>query len=60
MLVERARKGDQQSMYRLYKMYVRAMYNVAFFIVVNKNICTFGLLFIIHPSERTFCTSGNS
>ncbi|MDR0794621.1 MAG: RNA polymerase sigma factor [Tannerella sp.] len=36
MLVDRARKGDQQSMYRLYKMYVRAMYNVCIRIVANQ------------------------
>ena len=36
MLVERARKGDQQSMYRLYKMYVHAMYNVSIRIVTNQ------------------------
>jgi len=36
MLVDRARKGDQQSMYRLYKMYVRAMYNVSIRIVDNQ------------------------
>ena len=36
MLVERARKGDQQSMYRLYKMYVQAMYNVSIRIVANQ------------------------
>jgi RNA polymerase sigma-70 factor (ECF subfamily) len=36
MLVERARKGDQQSMYRLYKMYVRAMYNLSIRIVENQ------------------------
>jgi len=36
MLVERARKGDQQSVYRLYKMYVRAMYNVSIRIVTNQ------------------------
>ena len=35
MLVDRARKGDQQSMYRLYKMYVRAMYNISIRIVAN-------------------------
>ena len=35
MLVDRARKGDQQSMYRLYKMYMRAMYNVCIRIVAN-------------------------
>ena len=36
MLVERARKGDQQSMYRLYKMYVHAMYNISIRIVTNQ------------------------
>jgi len=36
MLVERARKGDQQSMHRLYRMYVRAMYNVSIRIVANQ------------------------
>ena len=36
MLVDRARKGDQQSMYRLYKMYVRAMYNLSIRIVDNQ------------------------
>ena len=36
MLVERSRKGDQQSMYRLYKMYVQAMYNVCIRIVANR------------------------
>jgi len=36
MLVDRARKGDQQSMHRLYKMYVRAMYNVSIRIVANQ------------------------
>ena len=35
-LVDRARKGDQQSIYRLYKMYVRAMYNVSIRIVANQ------------------------
>ena len=35
MLVDRARKGDQQSIYRLYKMYVRAMYNISIRIVAN-------------------------
>jgi len=35
MLVERARKGDQQSIYQLYKMYVRAMYNISIRIVAN-------------------------
>ena len=34
-LVKRARKGDQQSIYRLYKMYVKAMYNVSIRIVAN-------------------------
>ena len=36
MLVDRARNGEQQSMYRLYKMYVRAMYNVSIRIVANQ------------------------
>ena len=36
MLVDRARKGEQQSMYRLYRMYVRAMYNVCIRIVANQ------------------------
>jgi len=36
MLVDRARKGDQQSIYRLYKMYVRAMYNISIRIVANQ------------------------
>ena len=35
MLVERARKGDQQSMHRLYTMFVRAMYNISIRIVAN-------------------------
>jgi RNA polymerase sigma-70 factor (ECF subfamily) len=35
-LVDRARKGDQQSMYRLYKMYVRAMYNISIRIVADR------------------------
>jgi len=35
VLVERARKGDQQSVYRLYKMYVGAMYNISIRIVAN-------------------------
>lgn len=35
-LVERARMGDQQSMYRLYKMYIQAMYNTCIRIVVNQ------------------------
>jgi RNA polymerase sigma-70 factor (ECF subfamily) len=36
MLVERARKGDLQAMHRLYKMYVRAMYNTSIRIVANQ------------------------
>jgi RNA polymerase sigma-70 factor (ECF subfamily) len=36
VLVERARQGDQQSMYRLYKMYVGAMYNLSIRIVANQ------------------------
>jgi len=36
MLVDRARKGDQQSVYKLYKMYVRAMYNISIRIVANR------------------------
>ena len=36
MLVDRARKGDQQSINRLYKMYVRAMYNISIRIVANQ------------------------
>ena len=36
MLVGRAIRGDQQSMYRLYKMYVRAMYNICIRIVANQ------------------------
>jgi RNA polymerase sigma factor (sigma-70 family) len=35
-LVERARKGDQQAMYRLYRMYVQAMYNTCIRIVINQ------------------------
>jgi RNA polymerase sigma-70 factor (ECF subfamily) len=35
-LVERARKGDQQAMYRLYKLHVQAMYNICIRIVVNQ------------------------
>jgi len=35
-LVERARQGDQQAMYRLYKMHVQAMYNTCVRIVVNQ------------------------
>jgi len=36
MLVDSARKGDQQSMYQLYKMYARAMYNISIRIVANR------------------------
>ena len=36
LLVENALKGDQQSMYRLYKMYMKAMYNISIRIVVNQ------------------------
>ena len=35
-LIERARQGDQQAMYRLYKMHVQAMYNTSIRIVVNQ------------------------
>jgi len=35
-LVEKARQGDQQAMYRLYKMYLPAMYNTCIRIVSNK------------------------
>jgi len=35
-LVEKARQGDQQAMYRLYKLYVQAMYNTCIRIVVNQ------------------------
>jgi len=35
-LIERAKQGDQQAMYRLYKMYVQAMYNTCIRIVVNQ------------------------
>ena len=35
-LVERARQGDQQAMYRLYKSHVQAMYNICIRIVVNQ------------------------
>ncbi len=35
-LIERAREGDQQSMYRLYKLYVQAMYNTCIRMVVNQ------------------------
>ncbi len=35
-LIHAARKGDQQSMYRLYKLYVQAMYNISVRMVVNK------------------------
>jgi len=36
VLVENACKGDQKSAYKLYKMYVRAMYNVSIRIVANQ------------------------
>lgn len=36
-LVERASQGDQQAMYRLYKMYLPAMYNTCIRIVVNRH-----------------------
>ncbi len=35
-LIEAARKGDQQSMYRLYKLYVQAMYNTCIRMVSNQ------------------------
>lgn len=35
-LVERAKLGDQQAMYRLYKSHVQAMYNTSIRIVVNQ------------------------
>ncbi len=35
-LVERAKQGDQQAMYRLYKSHVQAMYNTSIRIVVNQ------------------------
>ena len=35
-LIERAREGDQQSMYRLYKLYVQAMYNTCIRMVSNQ------------------------
>jgi len=35
-LIETARKGDQQSMYRLYKLYVQAMYNTCIRMVSNQ------------------------
>ena len=35
-LIESARKGDQQSMYRLYKLYVQAMYNTCIRMVSNQ------------------------
>ena len=35
-LVEKATHGDQQAMYRLYKMYVPAMYNTCIRIVANQ------------------------
>ena len=37
MLVDRARNSDQQSIYKLYKMYVQAMYNVSIRIVANQH-----------------------
>lgn len=36
-LVERASVGDQQAMYRLYRMYVPAMYNTCIRIVANQH-----------------------
>jgi len=35
-LIESSRKGDQQSMYRLYKLYVQAMYNTCIRMVSNQ------------------------
>ena len=35
-LIEAARKGDQQSLYRLYKLYVQAMYNTCIRMVSNQ------------------------
>ncbi len=35
-LIETAKKGDQQSMYRLYKLYVQAMYNTCIRMVSNQ------------------------
>lgn len=35
-LINGARKGDQQSMYRLYKLYVQAMYNTCIRMVSNQ------------------------
>lgn len=35
-LIESARKGNQQSMYRLYKLYVQAMYNTCVRMVSNQ------------------------
>jgi len=35
-LINAARKGDQQSMYRLYKLYVQAMYNISVRMVSNQ------------------------
>lgn len=35
-LIETARKGNQQSMYRLYKLYVQAMYNTCIRMVSNQ------------------------
>ena len=36
-LVEKACQGDQKAMFRLYRMYLPAMYNTCIRIVVNKN-----------------------
>lgn len=36
-LVEKACRGDQKAMYRLYRMYLPAMYNTCIRMVVNKN-----------------------
>lgn len=35
-LIKAARNGDQQSMYRLYKLYVQAMYNICIRMVSNQ------------------------
>jgi len=35
-LIDSARKGDQQAMYRLYKLYVQAMYNTCIRMVSNQ------------------------
>ena len=35
-LIKAARKGDQQSMYKLYKLYVQAMYNTCIRMVSNQ------------------------